>query len=555
MPESLPETTLSDPGGGPRAGRREWIGFGVLILPLLLVSMDVSALYFAVPFISRELQPSGTQQLWIFDIYGFVLAGLLITMGSLGDRIGRRKLLLMGAGAFGAASLLAAYAPSAEALIAARALLGIGGATLMPSTLALIRNLFQDAKQRAMAVGIWSGAMAGGIAIGPVLSGMLLEHFWWGSVFLINIPAMVLLLILAPLLLPEFKHPRPGRFDLLSAVLSMGTLLPVIYGIKELARDGYALVPVLAVVAGLLLGYVFVRRQRRGPDPLIDLTLFRKRAFSGSLAVNVLAMFATVGFAIFLTSHLQSVLGMSPLRAALWALVPSFVVGVTAPLAPGLAGRGINRASIMCGGFLLAAAGFCALTLVGADSPLWWLLVASSGYAAGLVMVMALVTEMVIGVAPPERAGAASALLESATELGGALGMAVLGSIGNAVYRRDVTDALPAGLSPDDLHAVRETLGSAQAVAARLPGRAGDAVLHAARDAFVGGLHAAAVGAAVVCAAAAALALYALRDVPAAPPTGAAEPAPPVGGQRQPRGYTDDSTEGSAYQSAVTRLP
>jgi DHA2 family multidrug resistance protein-like MFS transporter len=495
---------------GPRAGRREWIGFGVLMLPLLLVSMDVSVLYFAVPFISRELEPSGTQQLWIFDIYGFVLAGLLITMGSLGDRIGRRRLLLLGATAFGAASLLAAYAPSAELLIAARALLGIGGATLMPSTLGLIRNMFHDEKQRGRAIAIWTAAMTGGIGIGPVLSGILLEHFWWGSIFLINTPAMVLLLVLAPVLVPEFRTPRAGRFDLLSAVLSLAAILPVIWGVKELARDGYRLPPVLSIGAGLLVGVLLLRRQRGRPDPMIDLALFRRRSFSGSLAVNVLGMFAIVGFAIFTTQYLQSVLGMSPLRAALWSLVPTLAVGGVAPLGAALAQR-FNRAYLMSAGFLIAAAGFLTLTQVRADTRLWPVMIGASVYASGLVMVMSLVTDIVLGEAPPERAGSASGLLESATEFGGALGMALLGSVGGAVYRHEVTGSMPDGVPSAAAAPARETLGGALAVADQLPARLGDALLHTARQAFVHGMHVAAVTAAVLMIVAAVVSTLVLR--------------------------------------------
>ncbi|MFC4017817.1 MFS transporter [Micromonospora sp. GCM10011542] len=504
----------------PRAGRREWIGFGVLVLPLLLVSMDVSVLYFAVPFISEELRPTGTQQLWIFDIYGFVLAGLLITMGALGDRIGRRRLLLFGAAAFGAASLLAAYADSPATLIAARAVLGVGGATLMPSTLALVRNMFPDARQRGTAIGIWTAALTGGIAIGPVLSGILLEHFWWGSIFLINIPAMVLLLLLAPALVPEFRNPAAGRFDLVSAVLSLGALLPVIYGVKELARDGLTPPRVLAILAGLLVGALFLHRQRNRPDPMIDLTLFHQRAFAGSLAVNLLAMFALVGFAIFTTQHLQSVLGLSPLRAALWSLVPSLAVGGIAPAAAALAQR-VERAYLIGTGFAIAVVGFAVLTRVTPQSPLWLLLVGASVYAAGLVMVMSLVTELVLGAAPPERAGVASALTESSSELGGALGMAILGSVGAAVYRREVVDSLPAGLPTDARDAASETLGGALAVAEGLPTDVGAAVLHAARLAFTDGLHLAAVAAAVVMLLGALTALAALRG--ARP----GDPAPP----------------------------
>ncbi|GAA0314077.1 MFS transporter [Actinoallomurus spadix] len=497
----------------------------MLLLPLLLVSMDVSVLYFAVPFISRTLQPTSTEQLWIFDIYGFVLAGLLITMGALGDRIGRRRLLLIGALGFGLASVAAAYAQSAGMLIAARAVLGVGGATLMPSTLALIRNMFHDEKQRATAVAIWSAATTSGIALGPVLSGLLLNHFWWGSVFLINTPAMVLLLVFAPFLVPEFRNPAAGRFDLVSSVLSLGAVLPVIYGVKEIAANGADLTRALSIVAGLLVGAVFIRRQGRRPDPMIDLRMFRDRGFSGSILTNLIAMFAMVGFAIFSTQYLQSVLAMSPLTAALWSLVPSLGVGVAAPLATQLARR-VNRAYVIGAGFLVAALGLVALTQVRADSPVAMILVGAGVYAIGLAVVMTLVTDMVLGAAPPERAGTASALVECGSEFGGALGMAILGSVGTAIYRRDVTDALPTGLSHDAVHAVRETLGGALAVAGRMPGGTGEVIRRAARDAFVDGMHAAAVTGAVVMVGAALLTVVVLRRTRIAQPSDRPGPAP-----------------------------
>ncbi|MET8093296.1 MFS transporter [Micromonospora sp. NPDC005220] len=518
-------TTTSAPA--PRAGRREWIGLTVLMLALLLVSMDVSVLYFAVPFISAELRPSATEQLWIFDIYGFVLAGLLITMGALGDRIGRRRLLLTGATAFGAASLLAAYADSTATLIAARAVLGVGGATLMPSTLALVRNMFHDAKQRGTAIGVWTATLTGGIAIGPVLSGILLEHFWWGSIFLINIPAMLMLLLLAPLLVPEFRNPATGRFDLISAALSLGALLPVIYGIKEMARDGVSPVRVLAIVGGLLVGALFLHRQRTGAYPMVDLALFRRRGFAGSLAVNLLAMFAIVGFAIFTTQDLQLVL-VSPLRAALWSLVPSLAVSAVAPAAAALAQR-VERAYLIGAGFGIAVVGFAVLTRVTPETPLWLLLVGASVYAGGLVMVMSLVTELVLGAAPPEQAGVASALTESSSELGGALGMAILGSVGAAVYRREIVDGLPAGLPADTTDAAQETLGGALAVAQGLPAELADAVRHAAAVAFTDGLHLAAYAAMAVMLLGAVTALVVLRGVrPADSAAVAAEPTGPA---------------------------
>ncbi|MDX3229510.1 MFS transporter [Streptomyces sp. ME19-01-6] len=504
-----------------RAGRREWTAFAVLMLPLLLVSMDVSVLYFALPEISARLHPSAPQQLWIFDIYGFALAGLLITMGSLGDRIGRRKLLMMGAAAFGAASVAAAYADSAEMLIAARALLGVGGATLMPSTMALSRNLFQDPKQRATAIGIWSGAMAGGVALGSVLSGLMLSHFWWGSVFLINTPVMVLLLILAPVLVPEFKDPAPGRFDLLSVPLSMGAVLPVIYGLKEAAAHGFSGPRALWIAAGLLIGLVFVHRQRTHAHPMISPGLFRRRGFGSSIGLNLMASFAMMGSSLFTTQYLQSVLGKGPLEAALWSLLPSVMVGAAGPASAAIAQK-VNRAYVIGSGFLVAAAGFGLLALADTDS-LWLVLIAAGVLASGIVTVMSLVTDMAMGTAPAEKAGSASSLLETGQEFGGALGMALLGVVGNAVYRHDMADRLPAdlpsGLPSEALDAARETLGGAAAVAGRLGGRAGGEVLGAAREAFTHGMQVAAVAGALVLVAAAALAAVALRHVRVAAPT------------------------------------
>ena len=508
-----------------RAGRREWTGLGVLLLPLLLVSMDVSVLYFAVPFISRDLQPSSTQQLWIFDVYGFVLAGLLITMGSLGDRIGRRRLLLIGAAAFSVASLGAAYSHSAGQLIAARAVLGVAGATLMPSTLALIRNMFHDEKQRRTAIAIWTSATMSGIALGPVLSGFLLNHYWWGSVFLINIPFMALLLVLGPALVPEFRAPQAGRFDLIGSVLSLGTVLPVIYGIKEIAANGLSPERAGFIVAGVIVGSTFILRQARSAAPMIDLRLFRSRGFTGSVAMNLVSMFAIVGFAIFTTQYLQSVLGMKPLTAALWSLVPMAGTIVAAPVTRLLVQR-VDRAFVAAGGFLIAGAGFAGLTQLHAHSSIWFLLIGATVYAGGIVGVMAVGNELVMGAVPPERAGAAAAVVETATEFGGALGIAILGSIGLAAYRSTLTATAPAGTPQAALGAARSTLGGAVTAADRLPGPVGNDLLEAARAAFTHGMNSAAHGAAIVTVVAAVLSAVFFRGVRAEPAVaGPAEPS------------------------------
>ncbi|MFG3102706.1 MFS transporter [Streptomyces sp. NPDC048182] len=497
-------TPTAPPPPTARAGRREWTAMGVLMLPLLLVSMDVSVLYFAAPAISADLRPSGTQQLWIFDIYGFVLAGLLMTMGALGDRIGRRKLLLMGATAFGAASVLAAYANSAETLIAARAILGIGGATLMPSTMALLRTMFTDPGQRAKAIGLWSGVMTGGIALGSVMSGVLVEHFWWGSVFLVNLPAMLLLLVCGPWLLPESKSAHPGRFDWRSVPLSMAAVLPVVYGLKEIPSEGWHPLYVVSVTVGLLFGALFVHRQRTGAAPMIPPALLRGHGFTPALVLNLVCSFAMLGSAIFTTQYLQSVLGKAPLEAALWSLLPSVLIGVAAPVTGVIVARGAHRGYVVAAGFAISAAGYAMLILTGTDA-LWLALAAAGVLAAGAVVVISQLTDLAMTSAPVERAGTASSLLETSAEFGGALGMAVLGSIGTAVYRH----GMPAGAPAE----ARETLGGALESAARLPGGTGNELLDAAREAFTGGMHAAAIAGTVILLLAALGAGVALRRV------------------------------------------
>ena len=315
---SAKQTGRAADTAGPVAGRREWIGLAVIALPSMLYSMDLTVLYLAVPSLTRDLQPSASQLLWITDIYGFLIAGLLITMGTLGDRIGRRRLLMIGAAGFGAASVLAAFSTSAEMLIAARALLGVAAATLAPSTLSLIRNMFHDPRQRTVAIGLWVTSYSAGAAIGPLIGGLLLARFWWGSVFLISVPVMVLLLAVGPRLLPESRDPNPGRFDLSSAALSLLSVLAVIYGVKRIAEGDAGAVPALSIALGLLVGTAFLRRQGKLADPMIDLRLFRAPAFSVAVGANALALFTVYGMDLFIAQYLQLVLGMSPFEAGLW---------------------------------------------------------------------------------------------------------------------------------------------------------------------------------------------------------------------------------------------
>jgi len=486
-----------------QAGRREWISLAVLALPCVLYAMDLTVLNLAIPHLTADLQPSSTQLLWIVDIYGFLAAGSLVTMGTLGDRIGRRRLLLIGAAAFGATSLLAAWSTTATMLIAARGLLGIAGATVAPSTLSLIRTMFADQRQRTVAISVWITSFSVGGAIGPLLGGMLLQWFWWGSVFLLAVPVMALLLVVGPLLLPEFRDPDAGRIDLFSAALSVAAVLGVIYGLKRFALDGPGWPPALSVLAGLAAGAVFVRRQRRLADPLLDLRLFRSPAFTAALTTNMLSFFVGFGTLLFIAQYLQLVLGLSPLAAGLWMLPSSagFVLGSL--LTPALVRR-VRPAFVMAAGLALGAAGLGLFTRLGSSAGLGILVTGSVVFSLALAPVDTLATDLAVGAAPPERAGAASALSETASEFGGALGIALLGVIGTGVFRSRLSAALPAGIPPAAARAAQDTLSGAIAAAGRLPGRPGHLLIQAARGAFTDGLHVAfAVGAAAVLAAAA----------------------------------------------------
>ncbi len=319
--------------------------------------MDLTVLNLAVPHLSADLQPSSAQLLWIVDIYGFLLAGSLITMGTLGDRIGRRRLLMIGAAAFGGASVLTAFAASSAQLIAARGLLGVAAATLAPSTLSLIRNMFADARQRTTAIAVWVASFSAGAAVGPVVGGALLEHFWWGSVFLVAVPVMILLLVLGPVLLPEFRNPDAGRLDLVSAALSMAAVLAVIFGLKQIAQDGIGRWSTLSILAGLTVGVVFVRRQHALANPLIDLRLFRNTDFTAALATNVLDFFVGFGIFLFIAQYLQSVLGLSPLDAGLWT-VPWAVGFIVGSIVTPMLVRRIRPAFVMAAGLVVAAVGF-----------------------------------------------------------------------------------------------------------------------------------------------------------------------------------------------------
>ena len=501
----------------PRAGRREWIGLAVIALPCLLYSMDLTVLYLAVPSLTADLEPSSTELLWITDIYGFMLAGFLITMGTLGDRIGRRRLLLIGAGAFGVGSVLAALSTSVEMLIVTRALLGLAAATLAPSTLSLIRNMFLDPRQRTFAIGVWTTSFSVGAALGPLLGGLLLEFFWWGSVFLVAVPVMLLLLALGPRLLPEYRDPNAGRLDLVSAGLSVVAVLALVYGLKELAAGGLEWTPLLSILFGLGVGLVFVRRQRTLADPLIDLRLFRSHTFSASLAAITATFAIMFGIFLFIAQYLQLVLGYSPLEAGLWTAPSSFGF-IAGAMLSSLLVRAVRPAFVVAGGLVLATAGLALLAQAGTGSSVAVVVVASVILSLGVAAPVTLLTDLIVGCVPPERAGVASGISETGTELGGALGIAVLGSVGVAVYRTELADTVPAGVPTEASDASKDTLGGALEVVGGLGDERGASLLEAAEEAFTQGMQVAALTAAAVALGTALLAALFLRRTGSGPP-------------------------------------
>lgn len=497
-----------------RADARAWAALALLSLPTVMLGLDLTLLHLTLPALAADLQPSSTQALWIMDAYGFLIAGFLITMGTLGDRIGRRKLLLIGATAFALASVAAAFSTSANMLIAARAALGVAGATLMPSTLALISNLFTDPKQRAVGIGIWATMWGVGSAAGPMVGGLLLEWYGWGAAFLIAVPIVGVLLILGPFLLPEYRAPHRERLDLPSVALSLGAMLPIVYGIKLVAKSGYAHQAAIAVVLGGLCGWVFVRRQRRLADPLLDLGLFANRGFRVALLVLLLGLVSIGGAMLLTAQYLQLVAGYAPSAAGMWmgaAALAMIVGGIGAPFAA----RVIRPGLVVAGALALSAAGYLMLAMVGSGSSGVMLAIAALALAyLGNGTIAALGTELVVHAAPAEKAGSASAMTEMAQDLGISLGIALLGSVAVAVYRDAMADGVPAHLPPGVREALADSLWAATSVASELPA----GLLERARGAFIDGLQAAAIFSTASVAILAAVAAVTLRSIAASPP-------------------------------------
>ncbi|MER6026848.1 MFS transporter [Streptomyces sp. NPDC001851] len=461
-----------------RPGR--WLALSVLVLAVLLVAVDATVLGLATPYISEDLDPSGTQLLWIGDVYSFVIAGLLVSMGSLGDRIGRKRILLVGATAFGALSVLNAYATTPELMILARALLGVAGATLMPATLALIRNIFHDPRERSLAVGIWGATASAGTAVGPITGGFLLEHFWWGSVFLINLPVMAVLVLVGIRTLPESRNPAPGPWDLSSVVLSLVGMIGIVYAVKEAATHGFTWPTAAAGLLGAAALHGFVHRQLTMPAPLLDMRLFRRRGFSGAVLADLLTVLGLSGLVFFLSQYLQLVQGRRPFEAGL-AELPAAVGAVAAGLVAGRVARRFSVRAVVSGGLAAVGLALAVLTALGQSTgyPVLGAALLVVGIGAGFSFTVT--ADVILSSVPKDQAGAASAVSETAYELGAALGIALLGSIVTGVYR-DFTG--PAG-TPAAAH---ESLGAAVEASAHMPTPTAEALLSAARESFVHGL-------------------------------------------------------------------
>lgn len=505
-----------------RAGAKEWVGLLALALPLLLIAMDNNVLFLAIPHISADLGASSTQILWIQDIYTFMVAGFLITMGTLGDRIGRRRLLLIGAAAFGAASVLAAYSFTPELLIATRILLGVAGAAMAPTCLALVVTLFPDSKQRTAAIAVLMACFMGGAALGPAVGGLLLQYFWWGSVFLMGVPIMVLTLLLGPTLLPEHKEEKPGRLDLTSVGLSLAAMFPIIYGLKEIANDGFRVSAILAVVVGAVFTFVFVRRQNRLESPLLDMRLFRLRSFSGALGTLLIGQLLMGGTLLMLAQYIQVVLGMAPITAGLWMLLATVAMGGMAPIVPKLVAH-IDKAVVIACGLAVATVGFVCFALVDQDSSLVLLGAGMVLAFAGTAPLIMLAIDLVVGSAPVNKAGSAAAMSETSSQFGLALGVATLGSLGTVVYRASLAPNIPDGLSQEAARTAQESVVGAATVAETLPADVANLLTDAAFSAFTSGMNAVATTAAVLAPLAALIVLTLLRGVGSTKEESAAE--------------------------------
>ena len=519
---STPQTRAAPAAAAGGAGHpRRWLILSVLVISLLVVVLDNTILNVALRVLSDPEQGLGATQSeleWAINSYTLVFAGLLFSFGVLGDRFGRKRFLLIGLVLFGLASLVSAYAQDPGQLIAARALMGVGGAAIMPVTLSIISNVF-DPSERARAIGIWAGSVGLAVAIGPILGGVLLEHYWWGSVFLINVPIVVLGVILVALLVPESRNPEPGKVDVVGVLLSVAGLVTLVYGVIDGGEHGFGRPSVwIWTLAGLAILAVFVLWERRSTHPSLDVRLFRDPRFSAATAAIGLVFFAGMGSFFFISFYLQLVRGYSPLETGLLLLPFAVAQLIFAPNSSGMVRR-YGAKAVSAFGLIITAVSLGGLAFVGADTPIWMVGALFFGQGMGMANVMPPAMEAIMSSLPRERAGVGSAVSNTVRQIAAALGVAVLGSVVAAVYRGQAGDAL--GALPDGARGVAsESLAGAYAVAGRL-GEAGGGLLGVANDAFIVGMHWAAVGSAMAALLGAAVVL---RWLPG-PPAPALDPA------------------------------
>ncbi|RNF77658.1 MFS transporter [Streptomyces botrytidirepellens] len=512
---------MSSAGNPPqRAGSKEWAALGLLVLPALLLFMMLTILFLASPYLAADLKPSSTETLWILDIYGFLMASLLVLMGTVADRFGHRNLLVAGAALFGIFSVLAAMADSPVMMIVWRAVLGIAAAMQMPATLGLIFSMFHDPKQRGVAIGTWAAAISGGVALGPLLAGLLLEAFSWRATFLVAVPVMAIVVIGGPLLLPRHQGAQGSKLDLFSAALLLATLLPLIYGIKSFATSDSPMLSTAGIVIGLALGIWFILRQLRSSAPLLDVRLFTNRTVGGALGVFILAATGLGGVYLMFTQFLQQVKDLSPLQTGFAILPAALVLIAVATLSPVIARR-VRPGYVIATGLAVQVIGYLLFTQVDSETGLPMLIAGFVVLYPAVSPSMALTTDLVVSSVPPEKAGAAGGLASTVNDLGISLGVAIVGSIGTAAYSSGLADKLPEGLPAKDKAAAEENLSGAVAAAQNLPDHLADPLLRVTKDAFAGGLSIGSATAAVIAAAGAIIAALTLRHVP---PTGAAAP-------------------------------
>ncbi|SDU70279.1 MFS transporter [Jiangella alkaliphila] len=466
--------------------QRRWSILGVLVVSLLVVVLDNTVLNVALRTIQDDLSATQSELEWAINSYTLVFAGLLFTFGLLGDRFGRRRMLMFGLLLFGIASAVSAYASSPEQLIAARAFMGIGAAAVMPATLAIITQVFEP-EERGRAIGIWVASVGISIVLGPVLGGALLERFWWGSVFLINVPVVVIGLALIAWLVPESRNPSPGRLDPGGVLLSIVGLTLLVYGIIEGGERATVTDPLVwgSVAGGLAVLVLFVWYERRSTHPALDIGLFRNPVFSASVTTIGLVFFAMLGTFFFMTFYLQIVRGYSPLEAGLMFLPFAIAQTVFSTLSETMVRRFGIRA-VTATGLSLVALSLVAMGFIDETTPLWFLLAAFFIQGAGIANVMPPATTAVMAAVPREKAGVGSAVNNTMRQVGGALGVAVLGAVLSARYRTGVEDAV--SVLPEDIrHAAGESIGTTMQAAERAGVVA--QVRGPAFDAFIGGVH------------------------------------------------------------------